>query len=83
MHTPFMPDLSASSNFHIEMHINHMKPLLRRNCLHNRSNIVIQWKSFEVWIARLEYSTASDQTHNKLVGRKMLHPVYVPCSELS
>jgi len=60
MNTPFMPDLSISSNFRIEKHINQMKPVLRRNCLHNRNNIVIQWKSFEVWIARLEYSAASD-----------------------
>jgi len=78
-----MPELSVSSNFHLEMQMNMMRPVLKRNCLHNRSNIVVQWKSFEIWIVRLEYSTGSDQGHNKLVGRKILNPVYVPFSELN
>ena len=45
---PFLPELSMSSNFGLMSQVNMLKPILRRNCLHNRNNIVIQWKSFEI-----------------------------------
>ena len=60
-----------------------LKPILRRNCLHQRNNIVLQWKSFEIWITKLEYEGSSETLQNKLVNRKILNPVYVPMSELN
>lgn len=81
--TPFMPELSVSSNYRLEAPINMVKPLLRRNCLHNRANIVVQWKSFEIWVVRLEYAGGADQTSNKLLQRKILNPIYVPLKELT
>ena len=50
-----MPDVSVTSNFRIESQMNMLKPILRRNCLHKSSNIVVQWKSFEIWVIKLEY----------------------------
>ena len=78
-----MPELSVQSNYRLEAPVNMIKPLLRRNCLHNRSNIVVQWKSFEIWVVRLEYAGGANATSNKLLNRKILNPVYVPLNELT
>lgn len=78
-----MPDMSMSSNFHIEQQLGQIKPILRRNCLVNRSNIVIQWKSFEIYVVKLVYEDSSNTKSNKLHDRKLLNPVYVPFAELT
>ena len=83
MNNPFIPELSMSSNFYIEGQINILKPILRRNCLHNRNNIVIQWKSFEIWVIKLEYAGSNESMTNKLTSQKILNPVYVPLNELN
>ena len=57
--------------------------MLRRNCLHNRNNIVLQWKSFEIQIVKLEYASQSASWFNHCTSRKLLNPVYVPISELN
>ena len=75
---PFIPELSISSNFYIDGQVNVLKPILRRNCLHNRNNIVIQWKSFEIWVIKLDYLSKDESLNNKLIGQKILNPVYVP-----
>ena len=84
MHAPFAPELSMSSNFRIGGQINMLKPILRRNCLHNRNNIVVQWKSFEILIFKLEYeqNTLGVEALKK-VSKKILNPVYVPLHELN
>lgn len=79
---PFMPDLSMSTNFAMDRQINMIKPILRRNCLHLRNNIVVTWKSFEIQVIRLEYAGAEGSDNNALQPR-YLNPVYVPMSELS
>ena len=83
MNNPFIPELSMSSNFYVEGQINILKPILRRNCLHNRNNIVIQWKSFEIWVIKLEYAGNLESKTNKLTSQKILNPVYVPLNELN
>ena len=83
MPNSFVPELSISSNFYLDGQINLLKPILRRNCLHNRNNIVIQWKSFEIWTVKTEFSGSHESMTNKLIGQKILNPVYVPLSELN
>ena len=83
MPNSFVPELSISSNFYLDGQINMLKPILRRNCLHNRNNIVIQWKSFEIWTVKMEFEGGHDSMHNKLVSQKILNPVYVPLTELN
>ena len=83
MNNPFIPELSISSNFYLDGQINMLKPILRRNCLHQRNNIVIQWKSFEIYVVKLEYAGSTEAASNKIVNRKILNPVYVPLSELN
>jgi len=79
----FLPELSIASNFCLLNQVNMLKPILRRNCLHNRNNIVLQWKSFEIQIVKLEYASTADTLTNKCIARKLLNPVYVPISELN
>jgi hypothetical protein len=81
--TPFNPEFSVSSNFVIDPAVNLIKPILRRNCLHNGSNIVVQWKSFEIWVIKLEFAGTADNHQNKVTKRKILNPIYVPISELN
>jgi len=64
---PFIPELSVSSNFGFDG-ANMIKPIMRRNCLHQRNNIIIQWKSFEIWMVKLEYSASADGATNSMTG---------------
>jgi len=80
---PFLPDLSTSTNFMVNNAFCGLKPVMRRNCLHNRNNIFITWKSFEIQICKLEYAASTTDTQkSKLLAQKFLNPVYVPVAEL-
>ena len=47
------------------------KPVLKRNCIHLRNNVIVTWKSIEIWPIL--------QEENEV---KILNPVYVPVNEL-
>ena len=75
----YWTDMSASTNFGLGgSQMNLLKPILRRNCLHNRNNIFIQWKSFEIQIVQLEYASTAGADSNQIKSHRLLNPVYAP-----
>lgn len=50
----------------------YLKPALKRNTLHLRNNVIVGWKSFEIWVIQQGVDLASS---------KILNPLYVPMEE--
>lgn len=49
-----------------------IKPVLRRNCFHLGQNVIVSWRSFEVWLVQQGKS-----------GFKAQNPIYVPLLQAS
>lgn len=48
-----------------------IKPVLKKNLLHNSNNAIVMWKSFEIWMI--------EETTNANFGKTRVHnPIYVP-----
>lgn len=52
--------------------LKYLKPALKRNTLHMRNNVIVSWKSFEIWVIQQGVDLASS---------KILNPLYVPMEE--
>lgn len=50
----------------------YLKPALKRNTLHMRNNVIVSWKSFEIWVIQQGVDFGSS---------KILNPLYVPMEE--
>ena len=67
--------------------LNLIKPILKRNCLHKSNNIIICWKSFEVWLVRLDYQEVKEKTPSgeiritEIPNQHILNPIYAPLNE--
>ena len=47
--------------------LNRIKPVLRKNCFNQGNNVIVSWRSFEIWLIKQENNSV-----------KIQNPIYIP-----
>ena len=63
----------AASLYNLSM----VRPVLKKNCLHLQNNIILTWKSFEIYVVKM---LSKEQQIAEKINQpyKFFNPIYVP-----